>query len=289
MQSAHLKPLSIVKTEQQFSQPSLKLLTLTQPKIDKNPFPSAILHLSPHNISGRNLCIKAYNCKKLCLHFSGNKLYHDAKFKARQRKSYFFNNSDKFIQCLLINAIHVYSKNDNQLALRLNGTSDIDWLSYKLEIDNALSQFLFHRYNVMFNAGIYSNIFEAFLDAGLKNMNCYDYTKVISKDRIARAKDVDLDLSFSFDGWNNSSNIQDADLSLNNGIRLAACFAHIKKNQPMPKEIRFLNHYLPVVDGDKDDLRYTNPNYCCVGLRFKRPQAFKVSQEYINNFCIDTI
>ena len=82
MKPSHKKPLSIKSFEDKWNQKGISLFTPSQPKIDKNEFPSAILHLSPHKTSGFDLCPMAGNCSKLCLHFSGAKFLHKTKFKA---------------------------------------------------------------------------------------------------------------------------------------------------------------------------------------------------------------
>ena len=289
MKSAHLKPLSIKTFEIQENQKFLDLLTVNQPKINKNSLKSAILHLSPYKTSGRNLCENAFNCSKLCLHFSGQKMYHNAKFKARMRKSNIYNNNpNMFMKLLLLNICHLYKSKDIK-NIRLNGTSDCDFLSNKIIINSELSSFIFARYGIHFCNSTYENIFDLFLSNNIIDLNFYDYTKILSKEKIKQSKLFKYDLTFSFDGWNNNINLNLCNLALNNNIRVAACFKHVKKGESFQDNIRFLNHCLTIEDGDLHDERYRNSNYCIIGLRFKRPQAFKVSQEYINNFCIDTI
>ena len=134
MKTAHLKPQSIKTFEIENNQKFVDLLTVNQPKINKNSLKSAILHLSPYKTSGRNLCKNAFNCSKLCLHFSGQKMYHNAKFKARMRKSNIYNNNpNMFMKLLLLNICHLY-KSKNIKNIRLNGTSDCDYLSNKIII-----------------------------------------------------------------------------------------------------------------------------------------------------------
>ena len=288
MKPSHKKPLSIKSFEDKWNQKGISLFTPSQPKIDKNEFPSAILHLSPHKTSGFDLCPMAGNCSKLCLHFSGAKFLHKTKFKARIRKSLMLNDDSKsFMHLVIFNICHLYKKK-NIKNIRLNGTSDYDFLSEKISIDSALSSFIFQRYNIHLCVGNYENIFDLFLSNNI-DLNFYDYSKIISIEKIKKSKLFKYDLTFSFDGWNNSENLKGCNLALNNGVRVAACFKNVKKDQPFKKEIRFLNHFLPIEDGDIHDERWKNSNYCLVGLRYKRVQSHKVKEEYINNFCIDTI
>ena len=61
------------------------------PKTKKNKLPTNILHLSPSNTSGVQVCLFAKNCKKVCLHWAGNPAYFSAKFKARINRTLSFN------------------------------------------------------------------------------------------------------------------------------------------------------------------------------------------------------
>ena len=288
MKTAHKKPLSIKNFEDKWNQKAIALFTPSQPKIDKNEYPATILHLSPHKTSGFDLCPMAGNSSKLCLHFSGAKFLHKTKFKARIRKSLMLKDDSKsFMHLVIFNICHLYKKK-NIKNIRLNGTSDYDFLREKISIDSALSSFIFQRYNIHLCVGKYENVFDLFLSNNI-DLNFYDYSKIISIEKIKKSKLFKYDLTFSFDGWNNSENLKGCNLALNNGVRVAACFKNVKKDQPFKKEIRFLNHFLPIEDGDIHDERWKNSNYCLVGLRYKRVQSHKVKEQFINDFCIDTI
>lgn len=127
------------------------------------------LHLAPYNLSGvGNVCPKASpGCAKACLNMAGhggiikkgeitNKVQ-----QARIRKTkMFFEQRDEFLLQLVRDikfAINYATKKGFTPAFRLNTTSDIQWVKYKIP-------------------GTDKNIFETFPD-----IQFYDYSKVINK------------------------------------------------------------------------------------------------------------
>lgn len=138
-------------------------------KIIKSQKVDAILtyciYLAPANTSGYNVCPSATNeCKKGCLATSGRArielqggidMIHDCRIK---KTKLFFEQQD-FFMCWLVAELQMYQrkaiKKNLGFAVRLNGTSDIDYV------------------NVRLNG---NNIFELFPD-----IQFYDYTKVITK------------------------------------------------------------------------------------------------------------
>ena len=91
MKKAHLIPKTLKEYYLKSNVNHRNLLTLSNPKIDKNIIPTYGIHLAPHTISGINLCPSAFNCKKICLFASGSKLYYSSKLKSRIKKSLAFN------------------------------------------------------------------------------------------------------------------------------------------------------------------------------------------------------
>lgn len=116
---------------------NIKLLTepSSNPKTNKSlayGYLNYILHLSPYTESGRNLCpMASVGCSHACLHTAGNSLHLKNKIKARlirslifnQERDWFISKLQKEIKKAQIKAIKLNLK----LALRLNGTSDIQW------------------------------------------------------------------------------------------------------------------------------------------------------------------
>ena len=106
------------------------------PKTKKSSIKTFLLHLSPSNQSGIiNVCPNAINCAKLCLHHCGNTLYYSSKIKSRINKTYAYSESpNDFINLLILNIIRNLRKYKD-IAIRLNGTSDILWENIPLFID----------------------------------------------------------------------------------------------------------------------------------------------------------
>ena len=163
---------------------SYKLLTLNNPKILKgkdvdDTFISCVMHFRPINTK---VCPyqDIAGCKTACLNTAGR----GGIFKkgettnriqdARQRRTdLFLNDRDEFMS-LLIKEITKFSnycyKKDKQPAIRLNGTSDIQW--EKILVDD-------------------KNIFELFPD-----IQFYDYTKIPTR-KVGHIKNYHLTWSYS--------------------------------------------------------------------------------------------
>ena len=91
MKKSHLIPNNLKKYYLTSNVNHRNLLTLSNPKIDKNSIPTFGIHLAPNNMSGFNVCKMAFNCKKICLHASGSKLHYSNKIKSRIKKTLAFN------------------------------------------------------------------------------------------------------------------------------------------------------------------------------------------------------
>jgi hypothetical protein len=92
-------------------------------------FYTAILYLSPADISGVNLCAmaKLAGCEQACLASAGRGAFRSV-FMARLRKTLFFlQYQSEFIALLHKEIPKLVRKYGAQLLIRLNGTSDIRW------------------------------------------------------------------------------------------------------------------------------------------------------------------
>lgn len=130
-------------------------------------------------------------------------------------------------------------KKDMTLAIRLNGTSDIIWESKKMgEILPKLMK--------LFPQVIF-----------------YDYTKMALRCTTAYKKKHGIEkywLTFS----RSETNHQEAIRLLHKGQNVAVVFDK-KKSQALPA----IWEGKPVIDGDKNDLRFLDPEGVVVGLRYK--------------------
>lgn len=213
------------------------------------------VYLAPANQSGYNVCSHATDeCKIGCLSTSGRakmELTADRKMIANARitKTKLFHENQTFFMDWLIAEIKsnlIKSANKNmEFAVRLNGTSDIDWARVK---HNGLT------------------IFEIFPD-----IQFYDYSKVPSK---FFNKPINYHLTFSYTGrnWNT------CDILLKKGENVAMVF-DIKKGGEFPQQYGGYK----VIDGDLSDYRPLDGKGVIVGLRFKHIANKEHEKEVINS------
>jgi hypothetical protein len=197
------------------------------------------LYLSPAKTSGYQVCpFSTPECRKGCLATSGRAKVEllsgiNAIKDCRINKTkLFFEHQDFFMQWLIAE-ISTYQrkafKKNMGFAVRLNGTSDIDWQ------------------NIYYNG---KNIFEHF-----SSVKFYDYTKQYSKfENIA--KNYYLTLSYT------GRNVEQCINHLNNGGNVAMVF-NIKGK--LPKTWKGF----AVIDGDITDARFKDTKGRIAGLRWK--------------------
>jgi len=228
----------------------MKLLSVGNPKTLKGMtqgYMTYILHLAPATLSGHNTCPKATaGCIAACLNTAGRggmfKKGENTNViqKARIRKTvFFYEERAGFFEWLVADiklAIKQAAKQGLVPVFRLNGTSDISWEKYTVEVDGVT----------------YINIFAAF-----PNVQFYDYTKVLGR----KVNNIDnYHLTFSAADGN------DADVmsAMTQGYNIAVVFG-IKKGSAMPETYKFM----PVFNGDESDLRFLDPSNAVVGLYAK--------------------
>lgn len=199
-----------------------------------------ILYLAPANQSGYEVCpMRTAECTEACLTESGHNridVKKNAINKARIAKTkLFFENREFFMGWLVTEIEKAKADADTKgmrFSVRINGTSDIDITTFKLNGVNILQRFP----EVMF----------------------YDYTKVSKRFRLLD-KYTNYDLTYSFSGYNM---LQCLDL-LNTGKgRVAMVF----EGKVLPTE--FMGY--KVIDGDAYDMRYLDEQGVIVGLKFKK-------------------
>jgi len=163
--------------------PNYKLLSQGSTKINKSntiqdEYFSRILYLAPDDLADgkRTVCpyAKVAKCSGPCLNTAGMGKFSNVQ-QARIRKTLMFlNETDKFFD-LLIKDIDKFVKECDKLgkkpALRLNGTSDIQW--------EALG------------VGNFKNIFEMY-----PNIQFYDYTKIPTR-KVSHISNYHLTWSYS--------------------------------------------------------------------------------------------
>ncbi len=218
------------------------------PKTAKNKAHSVILHLSPANRSGLEVCkYRTPGCSASCLNLAGRGGIGAPEINGIQlariaRTTKFFKERDKFYYDLYKD-LELLEKQADKLGLpaaaRLNGTSDIPWERVKPELFFEFSTIQFYDYTK------YSN--------RLDLPDNYHLTFSLSETNKAQALDV-----------------------LNRGQNIAAVF-NTKKDQPLPSHC----WGYPVFDADLDDERFLDP-FGIAGLRAKGPAKKDLSGFVLN-------
>lgn len=207
----------------------------TNAKTSKNALLTYILYLAPGNISGINVCpFASPGCLSSCLYSAGRGAFNNVQ-KARINRTLIFKENRHAFYIQLANELMMLHdksiKLKKDIAIRLNGTSDIDHISLLKK---------------------YSGI--NFLDSFYSSLKFYDYTKspVIAKKYIGTSYKI----TFSRSEINNKTAFE----ILAAGGNVAIVF----KNE-LPET--FVSY--PVIDGDASDLRYYDPKNVIVGLKAK--------------------
>lgn len=212
-------------------------------KGEKEGYKTFILYLAPNTLNdkGVNLCPMATKgCISSCLNTAGlGGIYPSIQTARIRRSNLFIENREYFLNRLVleIKSGILLADFENMIpVIRLNGTSDIQWENIKVK-DN-------------------KNIFELFPD-----VTFYDYTKI--QNRFDKKLPSNYNLTFSYssesDYYKGRIDIITRKL-LKAGNNVAVVF---RKRLPDT----FLGY--KVVNGDKDDLRFTDDKGVVVGLKAK--------------------
>ncbi len=127
-------------------------------KGEKLGWKTYILYMSPHrqNSTGKSICPKASaGCAAACLFMSGHGSMTNIQKGRTNKTEFFLSDRTKFLNMLYIEIAQIELKHrleGTKVTIRLNGTSDISWESFKI-VDN-------------------KTIFELF-----PSVQFYDYTK----------------------------------------------------------------------------------------------------------------
>jgi hypothetical protein len=225
-----------LKTQQKPSYTKVKNLLSqgsTNAKTAKNEIETFILYLAPSDIIGtHNLCpFASEGCRKACLYSAGRGAFSNVQQSRINKTKFWAYDREQFYIQLANEILAIHSKTVNQVAIRLNGTSDVDHLGL-----------LFRYTGINFLSPQYSKIL------------FYDYTKSIKQ--IEKYKGTNYKLTFSL----SETNQTDAIKVLLDGGSIAAVFSG-----ELPQSYKGFK----VIDGDKTDLRYFDPSNVIVGLKAK--------------------
>jgi hypothetical protein len=198
-------------------------------KGEKLGYKTAILHLAPFDLSGKNVCPKASKeCAAACLNTSGRGQMGSVQKARLNKTNYFWTNKNGFLFDLSREIEQLKKRAANQgfkFAVRLNGTSDLPW--HRMKVDGGSTLHELHP-DVQFYE--YTKVLD-YLDHGHKNLN----------------------VTFSDSGRNDS----DIRAAIKSGHNVAVVF-----RDKLPK--KWLDRR--VIDGDRHDLRFKDPRGVIVGL-----------------------
>jgi len=195
-------------------------------------YKTAILHLAPFKLSGKNVCPNASKaCAAACLNTSGRGQMNSVQAARINKTQAFWQDRLKFLKDLDQEIKQLSKRADAagfKFAVRLNGTSDLPWHRYKLNGQNLMDlnpDVQFYDYTKVFN----------YLDHGVKN-----YYVVYS---------------------HSGENDHECKAALSKGVNVAYVF-----KDKLPKKFKGRK----VIDGDKHDLRFKEkPRGVIIGLRAK--------------------
>lgn len=199
-----------------------------------------IIYLAPAKLSGYEVCpMRTDECTAACLNESGrNKIdiHKNQINQARIKKTKLFFEDREFFMGWLIYEIgkekQKAERSGLRFSVRLNGTSDLDPTTFKLDNKNILEWF--------------------------PDVSFYDYTKVSKRFRLLE-KYSNYDLTYSFSGYN----MMDCINLLKEGKGRVAMVFEGKK---LPTKWSGYD----VIDGDAYDMRYLDEENVIVGLKFKK-------------------
>ena len=243
--------ITLTKPESMPTLGSTSLLTYSSSKVEKSndysdEYLIAIMYLAPAELSGWNVCSYASEgCggkDGSCLNSAGRGRFDNVQMARIRRTQFFFLNKPAFIE-QQIKETEKHIKKALKLglkpAVRFNGTSDIPW----------------ERVKINHNGKTYSNIMELFPD-----VTFYDYTKYPFAKRPTNKLPANYHLTFSRSEKAISYSIgADIGNNLENGRNVAVVFDVVPATWQGIK----------VIDGDKHDMRFLDPQGVIVGLKAK--------------------
>ena len=208
----------------------------TNAKTSKNDQDTYILYLAPYNQNskGINICPKASEgCAAACLFSAGRGAFSNVINARKNKTEYYLHDKKTFINQLASELIKIdkkANKNTNQTLIRLNGTSDLDFI------------FLLKKY-ANFDISNYNNL------------HFYDYTKILGKvKKYSNNKNYTLTFSRAED------NEQDIFQAVKYGANVSAVF-----KGTLPQTYKGI----PVIDGDKTDNEMLKYKGYILGLKAK--------------------
>ena len=226
-------------------------------------YKTAIMYLAPHTAAGAHtMCAMAVTaqCAAACLYHEGRARVHSSINQARIAKTKRYLASRAAFMAELVRDIAAFERHCSKLgvkpAVRLNGTSDVQW-----EIAHPCVK----------DGVAYPSIMAAF-----PGVQFYDYTKIVK--RAYRKLPANYSLTLSYSGANAAYADSVIDAALATGANVAVVYRTKALRNALVAEGRthlfrsgfgFRNVHRPIIDGDKTDMRFTDARGVIVGLYAK--------------------
>jgi hypothetical protein len=216
----------------------------TNAKTVKNELPTYILYLAPANtILTHNLCpFASPGCKSSCLYSAGRGRFNNVQ-QSRINKAKFWAYDRAKFYAQLANELQQLEKRKTKIAVRLNGTSDIDHIDLLYRYTGI--NFLYSKYLVFYDYTKNFNVYKKYLNTNYK-------------------------LTFSM----SETNFDQVHEVLKMGGNVAAVFRNSLPSQFMGFD---------VINGDLTDLRINDPRNIVVGLIAKGDAKKDKTGFVINN------
>lgn len=205
-------------------------------KGDGSEYLTAIMYMKPWKHAGINVCAMAEeaSCIDGCLNSAGRGQMNSVQTARERKTEWFAKDRDGFMRQLVDDITRFVSyciKRQIQPCVRLNGTSDIRWELIKVDGQNLMQMF--------------------------PQVQFYDYTKIANRKNVP--SNYHLTWSYSAAKPKYAEMMHQA---LANKMNVAVVF---RKKSAIPA----MWNKLVTVDGDKDDLRFLDPQGVAVALYAK--------------------
>jgi hypothetical protein len=214
---------------------------------------TGVLYMAPHTLAGYQVCPSATEgCMAACLYTAGQGRYSNVQTARLNRTRWFFEGRESFMATLVVDILRLVRKADKEgmkAAVRLNGTSDIAWEKMKVTVSGVE----------------YRSLMEAF-----PAVQFYDYTKILGRKLALSLPNYHLTFSLA---ENNDAFAQKA---LEEGYNVAVVMS-AKRAEAKPETWGGW----PVVDGDKDDVRFNDPKGGHIIALFAKGAATKDTTGFV--------
>lgn len=197
-----------------------------------------IMYLAPYtqNSLGKNICPNASEgCASACLYKSGSARFTAVQNGRKLKADFFLSDREAFLALLkkqITKIVAKHKKLNEEVCIRLNGTSDLAWETFKIEGKSIIEHF--------------------------SDVQFYDYTK--SPKRMLKFVKGEMPTNYHLTFSRSEDNDNEVDIVLGNGGNVAVVFAN-----ELPKTYKGYK----VINGDESDLRFKDESNIIVGLKYK--------------------